>query len=301
MKRRKIKIYSKVEIPTSPNESVNLENLNIRQVVADDLLSDPFREISLSDAKKIKNSVEIGDSIIFLVSRNYVFHRHHGVDTIVAYEQLNIEEEKLCFTQSINQPFLLSKEEICSKKGWTDFTFRFLRLLPHKLLGDKRFYKSEIINNIEESSNYQRYLETVKDIDEMLKWYNKTDMTKWELLDAFVFTIPEMPKEALIINACYSYNDYIDSNPSYEGVWIDDEWYGPTYADPEKDDDKKLAVICRNYLRHRHTPYDYLLQLFCNWRESDSEAFHDELQNKINSAIIKVYPWLDTYHKKYFR
>ena len=107
MKRRKIKIYSKVEIPTSPNESVNLENLNIRQVVADDLLSDPFREISLSDAKKIKNSVEIGDSIIFLVSRNYVFHRHHGVDTIVAYEQLNIEEEKLCFTQSINQPFLL--------------------------------------------------------------------------------------------------------------------------------------------------------------------------------------------------
>ncbi len=54
MKRRKFKIYSKVEIPTSPNESVNLENLNIRQVVADDLLSDPSSEISLSDAKKIK-------------------------------------------------------------------------------------------------------------------------------------------------------------------------------------------------------------------------------------------------------
>lgn len=306
MKRRKFKIYSKVEIPTSPNESVNLENLNIRQVVADVLFTDPSSEISLSDAKKIKSDVEIGDSFVSagsIESVNYlVYHKHHGIYTQIVPNLLHKEKKDLYITpQDIDNSLFWTKKKICLKKGWTDFTFMYFDLSPDKTDGETQYYKIAIINQIENSPDFQEYLKTVNNLQKMLIWVQHINLTKWEFLDAFVFTIPEMPKEALIINACYSYNDYIDRKSSNNGGWYYGEWFGLKHADPDNDDEKIMADICRNYLRHEHTPYEYIMQIFRDRYETDSEAFHDKLKDKINSAIIKVYPWLDTYHKKYFR
>ena len=306
MGRRKNKIITKVEIPKNPNESETLENMNIRQVVADDLLYDPYKEISLSDAKRIKSNVEIGDSIVSVgnaESVNYlVYHEHHGIYTQVVPELLRKENKDLFITpQSIDDSLYWTKNKICLKKGWTDFTFMYFGLSPDKTDGETQYYKIDIINQIENSPDFQEYLKTVNNLQKMLIWVQHINLTKWEFLDAFVFTIPDMPKEALIINACYSYNDYIDRKSSNNGGWYYGEWFGLKHADPENYNEKIMADICRNYLRHEHTPYEYIMQIFHNRYETDSEAFHDKLKEKVNSAIIKVYPWLDTYHKKYFR
>lgn len=306
MERRKNKINTKVEIPKKPNESETLENMNIRQVVADELLYDPYKEISLSDAKKIKSNVEIGDSIVSVgntESVNYlVYHEHHGIYTQVVPELLHKDNKVLYITtQSTDDPLFWTKEKICLKKGWTDFTFMYFGLSPDKTDEETQYYKIDTINQIEKSSDFQEYLETVNNLQKMLIWVKHINLTKWEFLNAFVFNIPEMPKEALIINACYSFNDYINRKTSNNGGWYYGEWVGLKHADPDNDDKKRLAAICRNYLRHEHTPYEYIMQLFYNRYETDSEAFHDKLKDKINSAIIKVYPWLGLSYYNYFR
>lgn len=245
------------------------------KVVADEQYSDPSLEIPLSEALKSNSNVEVGD---WLYKVNGQINPYVIIKAQRQWPKLN---------------GFLSKNEICRNKGWTDFTFRFLGLSPHKLVDKMPYYKEEIINEIEKSSRFKRYLETVQTVDEMLKWFDKTDMTKWEFLDAVVFIIPEIPKEALIKNACYSYNDNIDNNPSYEVFEFDGKWYGPRYADPGNDDEKRLAAICLNYLRHRYTPYVQLLYKFCsNMEDPERDKFHDELKNKVNTAIYNAYPWI---------
>ena len=256
------------------------------KVVADEQFSDSCQEIALSEALKSKSTAEIGDRL-FKVNGQispYLFIRHRKQ----RINQINDES----YSPTLKIPGFMSKTEIYLKKGWTNFTFRFFDLLPDKSVNEVPYYKEEIINGIENSPKFRRYLETVQNVDEMLRWFDKTDMTKWEFLDAVNFTIPVMPKEALIINACYSYNGYIDNNPSYDGFEIDGIWYAPTHADPENDDEMRLAKICLDYLRHKRTPYNLLLYRFCKWEDPESDEFHDKLKYKVNTAICDVYPWI---------
>lgn len=325
MKRPKIKNYTKAEIPNNMEDEIAFKILDLRkevaneqfsdsnqtekpknpylgknyvmlQVVADEHFSDPSQEIALSEALKSKSNVEIGDWLFkvdgqispYLIIR----HKNQGLEKNNTQTQWikQIKDESSSPTVKING--FLSKKEICLKKGWTDFTFRFLRLSPDKSVNEMPYYKEETINEKEMSPRFKQYLETIQNVEEMLRWVDITNMTKWEFLDAVVFTIPEMPEEALIIYACDSFNDLVVNDPSYEGFEIDGEWYGPTYADPENDDEKRLAKICLDYLRHKHTPYNSLLYRFCKLGDPECDEFHDELKNKVNTAIYKVYPWI---------
>lgn len=295
--------------------------------VRDEELSDPINEISLTEAKKSDPTIDVYEYFNKLYLFSELENRtklevkiatliyslpesndgslpskdeEEGYDTDM--KTTNESKPKFNYNtkdKSIKQiPGYLTEEEIKSEREWTDFTFRFFHLSPHKVDGNTKYYKEDIINKIEENKEdkkYKRYLETIKDIDRMFKWVDDTNMTMWEFLEAFVFTIPVISKDVLLHNACYSHNCHIDKPIGYEGMWDEAESYNITYADPDKDSKDKLDKICLNYLRHIQTPYEDILRKFSSKRDGNYDDFHDKLKIKVNLAIKKVYPWIEIF------
>ena len=292
--------------------------------VRDEELSDPINEISLSEAKKSDPTIDVYEyfnKYYLLKELKYWLRLEIKITTLIYSlpvsneDSLRYKDEEEDYdtdmktTNEIKPKFnyntkdksikripgYLTEEEIKYEREWTDFTFRFFHLSPHKVDGNTKYYKEDIINKIEENkedNRYKRYLETVKDVNKMFKWVDDTNMTMWEFLEAFVFTIPEIPKEVLLHNACSSFNSHIDKPIGYEGMWDEDESYNKKYADPDNDSEEWLNLICLNYLRHIYTPYEDILNKFSSIRDVNFDDFHDKLKNKVNLAIKKVYPWI---------
>lgn len=321
----------KIKVIIKP-ENNDFRILRTLITVRDKELSDPFNEISLTEAKKADPTIGVGEyfDIIFLLDelvKNNIRLKikietlinslppesnedslpykdeEEGYDT----DMKTTNESKPKFNNNSKDksikliPGCQTEEEIKDERGWTDFTFRFFHLSPHKVDGNTKYYKEDTINKIEENKEdkkYKRYLETIKDIDRMFKWADDTNMTKWEFLEAFVFTIPVMSKEDLLHYACSSYNSYIDNPIGYEGMWNEAESYNKKYADPDKDSEERLASICLDYLRHIQTPYVDILGKFSPKRDGNKDDFHDKLKIKVNLAIKKVYPWISIIDEK---
>ena len=297
--------------------------------VRDKELSDPFNEISLTEAKKADPTIGVGenfDKIILLdeLVKNNI-RLQIKIETLInclppvcnedSLPYKDEEEDHHTDRETTNEskpkfnnnskdksikliPGCQTEEEIKDERGWTDFTFRFFHLSPHKVDGNTKYYKEDTINKIEENKedkNYKRYLETIKDVNEMFKRVDDSTMTMWEFLEAFVFTIPIISKEDLLHDACSSFNSHIDKPIGYEGWWDEAESYNTSYADPDNDSEEKLANICLNYLRHIHTPYEDILRKFSPKKDGNYKDFHDKLKIKVNLAIKKVYPWISKY------
>lgn len=295
------------------------------KTVRDEELSDPINEISLTEAKKADPTIHVGENFDKIFQLNELVKNRIRLDIKISTlifslperneDSLPYKDEEEDYNTNMKTtneskpkfnyntkdksikliPGYLTEEEIKYEREWTDFTFRFFHLSPHKVDGNTNYYKEDTINKIEEDKKFKIYLETIKDVNKMFKRVDDSNMTMWEFLEAFVFTIPVISKEDLLHDACSSFNSHIDKPIGYEGWWDEAESYNITYADPDNDSEEKLDKICLNYLRHIHTPYEDILRKFSSKRDGNYKDFHDKLKIKVNLAIKKVYPWIEIY------
>ena len=153
--------------------------------VRDEELSDPINEISLSEAKKSDPTIDVYEyfnKYYLLKELKYWLRLEIKITTLIYSlpvsneDSLRYKDEEEDYdtdmktTNEIKPKFnyntkdksikripgYLTEEEIKYEREWTDFTFRFFHLSPHKVDGNTKYYKEDIINKIEENKEGQR-------------------------------------------------------------------------------------------------------------------------------------------------
>ena len=176
-------------------------------------------------------------------------------------------------------------------RGWTNGMIdKFMpehdaeRYNPYfKRAGKMKLYEKSRVMEIEAREDFKEALSIGRKRREIylgVAVRKRREMIEWVM--NLNISIPSIEKNKLIERACRQYNEWNLSNSGYGSKYEFEE------ATPMSND-KFLARICTNYLRHKCTSYErHLNKMFGKVGVREG---HDVLQARINDAIHEMYPW----------
>ena len=186
-------------------------------------------------------------------------------------------------------------------RGWTDSIIKKL-LGPHDLEKENPIYKyakpmklylEERVLKTEETEEFKVLKEKSKTRSEAgKKVQDKKRQDFFNYIRNLNIHIPEYDYEHLVELACDSYNDFQKFK-----AWRRGDYYSFDEPATSQSDEKFIARICMNYLRHNCTRYDKELEKM--FGKTGRAEGHDIIQNRINQEICRIYPEIKKHYPQY--
>jgi len=188
---------------------------------------------------------------------------------------------------------MLTRAKLKAEHGWTDKLIKeFLPKEPDLVRPNPNYkagppmllFKKERIKEIERTESFKERLAGTATSKAAAKKAVETKLGRLrKYLEGVNISVPVLPREKLIGQACRHYND----------MQFDREMEGRSTSGMEADKDSDtifLARICVNYLRHCLTSYERHLDGMSG-KVGFAEGYF-EIRKKIFSEISKRYDWL---------